>query len=299
MGSKTPAQTTQTTKQELSPEQQQLMQLAMPYAQQYASQPIQQFQGTGIAPLTALEQQASGKMLDAGATGGELAGKAATAQGMLLDPAFMLDVANNPYLRSQAEALAGGLTQNLTENQLPAIRSGSTVAGGQYSGGATRQGMAEGKAIAGTNTAIGNSVADLMFNAYHRGLTGMQQAVSANPGVQSQQLFDPAVMSAVGGQDRALQQAQLDEQIRQFYTGQALPFLQAQELMSLLSGMPGGQTTSKAVGTTPGVNPVMGGLGGAASGAYLGSMLMPGVGTGIGAGIGAGAGGLLGLLMNR
>ena len=287
MGPKTPATTTQTTKVELSPEQKQIFEAAFPYAQQYASTPIQQYSGTGIVGLNAEEQQAADMFratvpgLQAGAS------QAQASNTQLMDPSFMLDVGNNPYLQSAAQALAGGMTQNLMETQLPGIRSGSTVAGGQYSGGATRQGIAEGKAIAGTNSAISDSISDMMFKAYNSGLSGMGDAISRNPGVQSQQLFAPGVTSAVGAQDRTIEQAALDEEIRQFYTGQSLPLLQAQELMGLMSGMPGGSTTSQVTGSTPGVNPVMGGLGGAAAGM---SLFGP---------VGAVGGGLLGLLMNR
>lgn len=294
MGSKTPPTTTQTTKTEMSPEQKEIFKLGFPYAQQYAQTPIQQYQGTGIAPLTPLEQQASTAALGGGQAGGDLAAKSKDAQSLMLDPSFMLDPSSNPWLMGSAQAMAGQINQNLMENQLPAIAHGATMAGGAYSGGSSREGIAQGKAIAGTNVGISDAVTKMMFDAYNRGLTGMQGAIQANPGVQSQQLFQPGVMSVVGAQERDINQAQLNEQIQKFYTGQALPFLQAQELMSLIQGMPGGATTSTATGSVPGVNPVMSGLGGAAAGASVGSMFGP-----IGTGVGAAGGGLLSYLMNR
>ena len=288
-GQKSPT-TTQTTKQELSPEQQQLFGMAFPYAQQYASTPIQQYSGSGIVGLNAEEQQAA-DMFRAAVPGLQASAERAQASNnQLMDPAFMLDVANNPYLQGATNSMTNQVTDNLMQTVLPGIRSGSTVAGGLYSGGATRQGVAEGRAIGDTNQGLSNSIADMMFKAYNTGLSGMGDAINRNPSVQSQQLFAPGVTSAVGAQDRAIEQARLDEEIRQFYTGQSLPLLQAQELMGLISGMPGGGTTSTVTGSVPGVNKGASVMGGAATGA----MMTPGMPL-----VGGAAGGLLALLMNK
>jgi hypothetical protein len=289
-GSSDPPQTTQETKQVLSPEQQAIMGLALPYAQQYASTPIQQYQGSGIVGLNATEQAAAQQMGQGAQAGGALATQAGQTQSKLLDPSFMLDVANNPYLQAANQVTTADMTRNLNENILPSVRSGATQAGGMYSGGATRQGIAEGQAIGRTSSAISDAITRANYGQYQQGLTQMQGAVNANSGVMGQQLFQPGVMSAIGAQERSLEQAKLDEQIRQFYTGQALPFLQAQELMSLVQGMPGGSTVTTATGALPkgpGFAQSVGG--GAMSGAAIGSAV-PGIGTGIGAGAGAGIG---------
>lgn len=294
MGSKTPPTTTQTTKQDMSPQQQQIFDLAFPYAKEYAGKPIQQFGETGIAGLDPNELIAQQKALEAATATGDSAAKAKSSNDMMMDPSFMLDVANNPYLKAASDAMTSKVTTNLNESILPGVRTGATMAGGAYSGGSTREGIAQGAAIGKTNEGLSNSIADMMFGAYNRGLTGMGEAINRNPSVQGQQLFEPGVISAVGAQNRGVEQVALDEEIRKFYTGQALPFLQAQELMSLIQGMPGGSTTSTATGSVPGVSPFMSAAGGAASGATIGSIFGP-----VGTGVGAGAGGLLSYLMNR
>ena len=293
MGGKTEQPTvTQTATQTLSPEAQKLMGLAMPHLEQYAMNPMKQFEGTGIIDLNQTEKDAAGSMKTQAGVGGDLAAKAATSQGMLLDPSFMLDVANNPYLKASNAVTTADITKNLNENILPNVRSGATQAGGMYSGGASRQGIAEGQAVGRTSSAISDAITKANYDAYTRGLTGMQTAVSANPGVQAQQLFEPGVMSAIGGQERALEQAKLDEQIRRFYTGQALPFLQGQELAALAAGLPGGTTTGTTTGAVPqgpGKLKTAGGM--ALAGAGAGAAFGP-----VGAGIGAAGGGLLGYL---
>lgn len=295
MGGKTQTPTaTQSTTTTLGPEQQALFQMAFPYAQQYASTPLQQYQGSGVVGLNPTEQNAAQLASTGGATAGGLATQAAGTQAKLLDPSFMLDVANNPYLQAANAVTTADITRNLNENILPNVRSGATQAGGMYSGGSSRQGIAEGQAVGRTSSAISDAITKANYDAYTRGLTGLQAAVAQNPNVQAQQLFQPGVESAIGAQERVLEQARLDEEIRKFYTGQSLPFLQAQELMSLIQGMPGATTTSTATGSVAKPGMLQTGAGGAATGAALGSVI-PGVGTAIG----AGAGGLLGLLLNR
>jgi hypothetical protein len=290
--------TTQTTTTKMSPEQQQMFQLAFPMANQYASTPLQQYSGPTIASFAPEEAAAQHQYVNSVApTGGALASQAKDAQGLMLDPNFMLDVSSNPYLTAAAQAMGSQIQQNLSQNQLPAIRSNATQTGGMYSSGSSKEGIAEGQAITGTNQAISDSVSKMMFDAYNRGLTGLQGAIQANPGVQAQQLFEPDVMASVGAQKRAMTQAQMDQAVQQFYTGQELPFLQAQELMGLIQGMPGGVNESTVVGSVPKANPLMAGVGGAATGASLFSSLMPGMAA---AGpIGGGLGLLASILMSR
>lgn len=296
MGSSTPPSTTQTSTFQMSPQQTDLFNTAFPFAKQYASTPIKQYDGSGIAPLSQEEQAAQSQYMGTAVPQTQaLATQAAGAQSKMLDPNFMLDPNNNPYLQHAAQSVTDLTTRDFLQKVLPSLRSADTSATGMYSGGSTKAGQAEGIATAQTGQNLSNSLTDMMYRAYQGGLGGMQQAISANPNVQGQQLMPGDIQAAVGGQNRGMEQAKLDELIRKFYTGQELPMLQAQELMALLQGMPGGTTVGTATGSTPQVNPVMAGLGGAASGAAIGSMVMPGIGTGVGAGLG----GLAGLLANR
>lgn len=287
MGGKTPAKTTQESTYKMSPEQQKVFDLAFPSIQQYASTPLQMFQGTGIAGFTPLEQQGQAAYTAAAPGVQAQAQQAQTSNNQLMDPSFMLDVNNNQYLRNAIESMGAGLTTNLMENIMPGVRAGATQAGGMYSGASTKSGIAEGKAIGATQSAIADNAAKMMLSTYQQGLQGMGSAIDRNQNVMAQQLMPGDILSTVGAQQRGLEQAQLDESIRNFYTAQGLPFMRAQELMSMIMGMPGGTASSTVTGALPQQNPIMGGIGGAMSGAALGSMLFPGVGTAAGAGIGA------------
>ena len=281
--------TTQKTTSELGPEQKSLFELAFPMAKDYASKPLQQFQGTGIADFSPEENTAKGQLKDLAPKLDKIAGQAEATNSKLMDPAFMLDVGNNSYLRNATDATTGQVTRNLNENILPKVRSGATQAGGMYSGGSSREGIAEAGAIGKTNQGLSDTIASQYFDTYQKGLGQLGEAVDRNPSVMAQQLIGPEVLSAVGAQDRGLKQSQLDEDIQKFYTGQALPMIQSQDLLKLINGMPGGSTTSTATGAVPKTSPWVGTIGGAGSGAAVGSIFGP-YGTILGALLGGGAG---------
>ena len=289
MGSKSPPQTTQTNQVQLSPEQQQLFNLALPYAQQYASAPLSTYDGQTIAGFNSTEQQAQAQYKNTAApVGTDLANRAAVAQTFMLDPA-QLNPESNPYISKQADAVAGKITDQLTQKILPNIRAEGINAGGMYAGGSTRQQMAERLAGVDTVDSIGTALNNLYSTNYAAGLGNLRGAIAANPSVQAQQLFGGDVLGAVGGQERAYEQAKLDEALKQWTIQQQLPYMRSSEILSLLGGMPGATGVSTAQGATPTVSPIMGALGGAASGAAIGSAV-PVIGTGIGAAVGGLAG---------
>jgi hypothetical protein len=104
------------------------------------------------------------------------------------------------------------------------------------------------------------------------------RVVAANHAVQT---AGDITTSNVGDVRQGMSQALLNQDVSNFNYDQLAPFLQSKEIMSLLTGLPGGSTTSTASG--PQKNPLTGALGGAAAGASLGSMFGP-VGAGVGAG---------------
>lgn len=288
MGGKPPAQTTSTTKQELSPEQKQIFDLAMPNIKDYAASPIQAYSGQTVAGFNPTQQQA--QQMYTGAVPGvnNLGTQSADAQSMMLNSA-QLDPNSNPYLSGIADQIAAKGTSNLLENILPKIRAGSISAGSMYGGGSTRGMLAEGTAVGDTTAGIADAQQQLYFNAYNSGLDRIQKAQQLNPTVQAQQLFGADVLGAVGGQQQAMEQAFLTDAANRWNLEQHLPYLRSAELMQFVNGMAGGGTTTQATGALPTANPITSALGGAASGAALGAAV-PVVGAPIGALLGALAG---------
>lgn len=281
-------QPTQTTTTVASPQAQEIQNLALPGVRDFAAHVPQRYPGSTIAPFDPSQVAGQEAALGAAGTQQGLATSGAAATNNLLgniwDPAF------NPNLQGAINAATRPITQNLTENQLPAIR-GEAIKTGNFGG--SRQGIAEGIASRGASQAIGDTSAKVAQGEYETNINAQLKALGLLPTVQGAQTQPAQTTSAVGDVRQNMAQAQLGQNVNNFNYDQIAPFLQSKELLSLVQGLPGGSTVS--TGNTSTANPAMSSLGGAASGATLGSLLFPGVGTAAGAGIGA----LLPFLLNH
>lgn len=284
MGGK-PQTTTQTNTVTLSPQQQEIANMAMPWIRQWSNTPYQSYGKSTIADFSPDEmkamglyrQQADGPIAD-------LATQAYNTQQKLLDP-NQLNPANNPWLGDMSNQIREQVQGKLLGEALPRIRQ-TAIGGGMYSGGSTRAGLAEGAAVGDAASATGDALSNLYYNAYDSGLKSLRSAIDANPGVMSQQLFGADVLSAVGAQNRGMDQAKMDEEYRNWAMQNQFPLIRAQELMQLFGAFPTAGGTSTVSGSVPQTSPWMGGLGGAMAGSSFGPW-----GMGIGA--------LMGLLGTR
>lgn len=267
----------QETTYQLSPEQRQLMNLAMPGVTQFAASVPQRYQGQTIAPFTPEQTAGQGQVLGAVPAIQNLATNAANANNFYTS-GNIWDPAANPNLQGAIDAAVRPIYSNLTEKALPAIRSGS-IQSGNFGG--SRQGIAEGQAIAGASQAAGDTASKLAQSQYETNVKAQLQAMGLLPTVQQAQTTAGTVTSGVGDVRQGMDQAMLNQGAQAFNFDQYAPFMQSREIMSLLQGLPGGTTVS--TGNVPQANPLMQSLGGAASGAALGSAIFPGVGTGVGA----------------
>lgn len=273
------SQPTQSTTTEMSPEARKLYNLALPGIQSFAATTPERYQGSTIAGFDPSQVEGQQQALQAAGTQNSLASAAAGQM-----PFFFNDIwkpESNPNLQAAVDASVRPIQQNLTENELPAIRS--EFQGGNYGG--SRQGVAEGLAIGRTNQAIGDTASKVVQNQYDTNLNAQLKAYGLLPSTQEAQLAGAKTTSGVGDVNQAREQALLNEQIGNFNYDKLAPFLQSKEILSLLTGLPGGTTTTTANNpSSPGISQA---LGGAAAGATLGSMVMPGVGTAIGGAAGA------------
>jgi len=247
--------TTATNTSELAPLQQ-------PAASQYFTDLMKQYLGGGldrsayqgerVAALTPEQLQAQ-NMAKAYATGGgtDFANQALTTSGMLLDPNQILNPANVPGLAATKAANAQALTRNLTEQQLPYIRSQALATGGY---GGSRQGIAEGLATGRTNEAIANANAGMDMSAYSQGLSAMQNALGLSPSTFNLGSQPANVVASVGAQNQAQQQAQNVAGQQAFQEQQAAPSQTLALLQSLMGtqGQYGGTTTGTQAGTSTG-----------------------------------------------
>lgn len=295
MGGQSNPTVTQTNTTQLNPQQSAIYSAAFPYIQSFAQTPLKQWSGPTVAGFEPLQTQAQAGATGVSAPAGMALGQAGqNAISNILSPQT-LNIAQNPTFQGAASSITDLANRNLTQNILPAVSGASTVAGGQYAGGGTREGLAQGKAIGDTAIATNSAIQQLANTMYGQGLAAQGTAAGQVPLMQAAQLFSPEVMSAVGGQQQNLTQQQINAAIGQFYGGQELPFLQSSDIMSLLASMPG----ATGVGTTTGAVPqpslmsqALGGIAGAAGlnsiipGGLFGSSGLGGLWSGISGGLG-------------
>lgn len=177
----------------------------------------------------------------------------------------------NPYLDAMFDQAAGRVG-----TQFNSLFAG----GGRTGSGSHAETLAGGLSDMATQIYGGNYAQerDRQQLAARTGLSGINQAIARQPGLESAQYLPTQMLGGVGAQEDSLAQARAN-----------LPWLNLGQYASLIQGGYGGTTTT----TQPMYsNPAAGILGGASSGAGVGMM----IGGPMGAGIGAGAGALLGLL---
>lgn len=271
----------QKTTYELSPEQRELMNLAMPGVRTFAASTPQRYQGNQVAGFTPEQTAGQNMALGAAGTQNNLATNAANASNFYTS-GNIWDPANNPNLRGAIDASVRPIYENLTEKALPAIRN-EAVTTGNF--GSSRQGIAEGLATREASRAAGDTAAKIAQNEYETNVNAQLRALGLLPTVQGAQVAGATTTSGVGDVRQSMNQALINQDVSGFNYDQMAPFLQSKEILSLLQGLPGGTTVS--TGNSPRANPWTQALGGAAAGASLGSAIMPGIGTGVGAGAGA------------
>jgi hypothetical protein len=275
---------TQTNKVQYSPEQQSLFNMAFPMAQQFGQQGIT-LPGTTVAGFNPNEIAGQNAALAAIPGGQGLAQQGAQSLNFMMNP-NILSPDSNPYLAQQGAAMTDQFTDNLLQRVLPQLRGGFSSAGGPYSGGMSKEGIALGLGTGESMEGLSSGLANLYGNAYGQGLQTMLGAQGMLPQTQGAQLFGAQVQSGVGEQQRGMEQAQLDAANQASLLQQIMPLLQAQQLFGLGLAMPGAQQVNTATGATPGGPGI---LKGAAGGAMAGSTFGP-----VGTLIGGGLGGLLG-----
>lgn len=203
----------------------------------------QQYGGDWTAGFTDAEKTAQRGLLDyAGGAGRDFATSGINASKFAMNAP---DIANNPYLGRYIEAAVRPIQSDLNARVLPNIRDQSTVAG-QYGG--SRQGIMEGLAVQGAQQATGDIASKISEGAYGQGLNAQSQALANAPNIFKLGMSPELVTGAVGGEQRQMNQADIDQQRQMFEYKQILPFLMLQQYMASIGGDYGSTGTSETQG---------------------------------------------------
>jgi hypothetical protein len=161
----------------------------------------------------------------------------------------VLDVANNPYVTGMAQAAADRAYSGLGE-QFANIRGGAIQSGGY---GGSRQGIAEGTAIAGAADSANQAAAGIYGQAYGQGL-GHQLGTLGQTGSLMGAGFQPyQQLASSGAQQRGREQALIsDAQARHQYE-QGQPYDKLAKYQAGIVGFsPFAQNAGTNTRTTPG-----------------------------------------------
>lgn len=282
-------QVSQTTTQNLSPQQQEIMGLVMPGLRDFAANPPKFPSGPLTAGFDPSQTAGQNQALDAagGQTALGQAGAAATQRNLSSD---FLNPSSNPAVQDWMKAADQPIQQNLTDSTLPALRS-EFAQGGMY--GSSRQGIAEGIASRGASQATGATNANIANEGYKTNVDAMMKSLGLLPQTQDALTRGAVTTSGVGDVRQAMAQGGIDEATQRQLYNQFQPLLTANDLASIGSGLPGGGATTVATGPKSGG--LSGTLGNALGGFSLGSALFPGAGP-VAGGVGAGLAALLSFL---
>lgn len=202
----------------------------------------QYYQGNTVAGFAPAENLARNYLQgDASASAARVAEGAEGGFNNLLKS---IDVNNNPYLKSAVSGAIDPIFKSLTESVLPQLRSGSVASGGY---GGSRQGIAEGLAVDRTTQNALNTTSGMMSGAYNQGLQSVAQALQLAPTVQQAKVAPGEILSSVGAQERAMNQANIDADIAKWTYNQNLPYTKLAEFSNLISRPYGGTSESTTV----------------------------------------------------
>lgn len=267
-----------TTTQQLTPEQQQLVSMAMPQAEAFAASAPKLPGSGGVAQFDPLQVQGQNQVLGATPTAQGVVGGAANANQWLTSGAA-LDPTTNPALQSTINAATRPIYENLNDTTLPQLSAdASTGAGGMSANvGGSREGIAQGIATRSANNAAGAAASGIANQGYQSGLNALLTATGQAPGTAAAQTIPGTITSTVGDVRQGQNQANLsaDASAQQFQD--FLPMLKAQFLGQMAAGTPGGTVQSTGTSNTD-ANPLSQIIGGAsAAGGLAGglSKLLP------------------------
>jgi hypothetical protein len=281
-GGSQPTQTTQTTVQ-MSPEQRELYNLAIPGVKSFAATVPERYGGSQIAGFDPAQVAGQETALGTAPQQAQLSGQAAQFSNNLLQGS-LFDPGANPWLGGAIDASVRPITEAYQHNVLPGIRDEFQGSGQGFGG--SRRGIADRFAATDYMRTVGDTANKLVTQNYGTNVDAMVKALGLAPQT-TQNLLSPATTtSAVGDVRQNLAQQLLSQDVSNFNYDQLAPFLQSQDIISLIQGIPGGSSTATSTGNVPQQNVGSRALGGAATGAALGSALFPGVGTAAGAGLG-------------
>lgn len=212
----------------------------------------------GFDPATVSGQQ---RALDFARTGAVESTEA--ARGTLeshLDPGF-LRPETNPALQATIDAVTRSVGRNVTERALPSIRTTAALHGGV---GGSRQGIAEGLAIARGQETAGDIAASIASQGFGNALNAQTRALALAPQTIQAGTIPATIEGQVGLERQQQGQRELNSDIERFNFDQNRDIVALQHFADFITGNFGSNVEQAGPGTR--TDPLMGAAGGAMAG---------------------------------
>ena len=267
-GSKTPAETTQRTIQEIPPYMQRAQQTLYDEAARiYNTYRPQQYGGDWTSAVTSQPDYQTAARYERGLAGEFLPrqiGETQSTLGMLMNAP---DVYQNPALQRAVRGALGDVQRQFTEGIIPQLES--SIAG-QGQGGNVRTDILRQQTGERAARAMSDVAAGMYERAYGTGLQAAAQGAAMQPMLMQMATAPSDIYRRMGLDVTADQQARID-QLREMYEYQQMaPWAQLQRLSSIIPGTPGGgfgQTTTGPYQGPAKKSPLAGAIGGGMAGA--------------------------------
>lgn len=244
-GSSAPQVTSQTTVQELSPEQRAIIKPLIPVFTKFGQTPLEQFPRSVVPGFTRFEKQAQAGAVKTARGLGSSINQAQSFQDFLFSPELFQQAGR--VAQPAIDAALRPLERAFTESILPNIRNSEGLAGQV---GGSRGRLAEQGAVKSFLTEAGDISADIVNKNFSEALSASSRALFTAPQTFQSALLPSQILSSVGGAQRQLSQAQLLEKSQRFGAEQLLAFEPARAAAGVAFGIPGG--TVNTTSTSPG-----------------------------------------------
>jgi hypothetical protein len=256
-----PSKVTQTTKQELTPEQKEMISSGMNLARPVMNAPPSL---PGVPGFNQNQTEAMSGVVDSANSGAlrDTTNKLGSAQNFLLGD--VLDVNNNQGLQGAIQASLRPLEEQFTRVVKPGINHASIGTGPFSSYAGTKNTQANNLADNAYMRQVGDTTNKLVNDTYTANLDALTKGVAMAPTTQRAMLFPETAKGAVGDTQRQLQMQQGQQQ----FENQMMPFNMALQMFGAAGAIPGGGTTGTVTGAQPQSNPFMQLLGAAPAAAF-------------------------------
>lgn len=259
---------TTTTKTELAPQQQDILNMVMPVLKRTMQAGAVPYAGQRTAGFTPNELAGQNMVANLATGEGQSAANAALGGLNFLTSGDVLNPNTNPGLAGAIQAGTDPIRQEFLTSVMPQIRSNNIMSN---TFGGSEQGELTNLAGEAMMRQIGNTTANIVNPAYQAGLDAMTRGIGLMPSTLQGAMTPGMALSGVGAQQREMQQARINDEMQKYLERRYGNLMLAKDIAGTAFGMPGATGITTASGQQgPGMGQQM--MGGALSGAAMGGM---------------------------